>query len=533
MAESTNSKDTADGPTIDIAVFLPSALMVLMAGIYLVFWSEHAAESAISAMNLVTSNFGWLFSSVAFLALIFCFWLAFGRYGQVKLGQPEDKPEFSELSWAGMMFSAGIGIGLVSWAFVEPIYYFVDPPLGIESMTSQAAEWAHMYTLFHWSIIPWAFYAVPTIPIAYMLYVKKSPFLRISNGVNGALPKLSHRKWDPVIDTLVIIGIVGGAGTSLGLGVPLVSAFVGELLNLRDGIGLQILVLTFWTLIFATSVYRGLNSGIKWLADINISLAVLVILFILLVGPTVFIMTLTANSVGLLLDNFARMSFWLDPIDQGNFPKEWTLFYWAWWIAYAPLMGLFFGRISRGRTIRHTIFGVIGWGSLGCVLFMSICGGYALHLELEGILPVSEILNRDGNAAAVVAIISTLPGSTVAIAIFTLLSFIFLATTLDSVAFVLASITTKNLSGDQEPSRSNRLVWAFFLAFIAVGLLIVGGLSTVQSSSVLTSLPLIPVMFLLAISIVKWLRSDFDSVLRKPVLSLKINADSTKEVIKD
>ena len=227
------------------------------------------------------------------------------------------------------------------------------------------------------------------------------------------------------------------------------------------------------------------------------------------------------------------MSFWLDPIDQSDFPRDWTVFYWAWWIAYAPLMGLFFGRISRGRTIKQTILGIIGWGSLGCVLFMSICGGYALHLEINGILPVSEILSRQGNPAAVVAIVSTLPLPTITIAIFTVLSFIFLATTLDSVAYVLASITTKNLPGDEEPERLNRLVWAFFLAFIAVGLLVVGGLTTVQSTSVVTSLPLIPIMFLLAVSILRWLGADFGNLVDRPILSVRILDDGKKEIVKE
>ena len=533
MAESNIDVHQSEAPSLDVAVFVPSGLLVLLVGISLVAWPEEAAQVASTWMNAVTTNFGWLFSLVAFLTLIFCFWLAFGKYGQVKLGQPGDTPEFSEISWAGMMFSAGIGIGLVSWAFVEPIFYFQEPPLGITGASSQAAEWAHMYTMFHWGFVPWALYALPTIPIAYMLYVRQSPFLRISHAVNGAIPKPQHRKYDPLIDTLVIIGIVGGAGTSLGLGVPLVSAFVGELFGLKDGFGLQILVLTFWTLIFATSVYRGLKSGIQWLASINIGLAILVLVFILLIGPTIFILTLSANSFGLLIDNFFRMSFWLDPIEQSDFPRDWTLFYWAWWIAYAPLMGLFFGRISRGRTIKQTILGIIGWGSLGCVLFMSICGAYALHLEINDILPVSEILNKEGNPAAVVAIVSTLPAPTLAIAVFTVLSFIFLATTLDSVAYVLASITTKNLPGDEEPERLNRLVWAFFLAFIAVGLLVVGGLTTVQSSSVVTSLPLIPVMFLLAVSILKWLEADFGNLVNRPILSVRTLDDGRKEIIKE
>jgi BCCT family betaine/carnitine transporter len=186
-------------------------------------------------------------------------------------------------------------------------------------------------------------------------------------------------------------------------------------------------------------------------------------------------------------------------------------------------MGLFFGRISRGRTIRQVVLGIIGWGSLGCFSFMAICGGYALHLEINDIIPVSEILQAEGNAAAVVAIVNTLPGAKLAIFVFTVLSFIFLATTLDSVAYVLASITTRDLPGDVEPGRINRLVWAFALAFIAVGLLAVGGLETVQSSSVITALPLIPVLLVLVLSLLKWLHEDFGSAVTAPAIALEVD----------
>ena len=508
MSESTQLPTVEDDSSIDLRVFLPSLIIVLIAGVYLVLAPDHAAAGASVWKTWVTVNFGWLFLLVAVATLGFCGWLALGRYGRVTLGDPGEPPEFRELSWAGMMFTAGIGIGLVTWAFVEPVYYLMTPPMGIEAGTAAAMEWGHAYAQFHWGVVPWAFYVLPTVPIAYSLYVRKTPFLRISVASEGALSTPKRRQWSPVIDTLVIIGIIGGAGTSIGLGVPLVAEFFGSLTGVESGMTLNLAVLAVWTLIFGTSVYRGLKAGIRRLADINIFLAVFVVVFVLLAGPTVFILSLSVNSVGLMLNNFVHMSFWLDPVEKSGFPEDWTIFYWAWWIAYAPLMGLFFGRISRGRTIRQVVFGVIGWGSLGTLSFMAVCGAYTLHLELEGLLPVTQILQDQGREAAVVAIIETLPFSTIAILVFTVLSFIFLATTLDSVAYVLASITTRNLRGDVEPARINRLCWAFALAFIAVGLLLAGGLDTVQASSVVTALPLIPVLGILAMSLFRWLRAD-------------------------
>jgi betaine/carnitine transporter, BCCT family len=506
--------------SLDISVFIPALAIALAAIVFLLLDREQAALMSAEAMASVTGNWGWLFVLFGFGAFVFAMWLAFGRYAHVKLGHADEPPEFSELSWAAMMFSAGIGIGLVSWSFVEPIYYLATPPLGIEPHSSTAAEWGHMYALFHWSFVPWALYAVPSVAVAYALYVERSPFLRISQACSRVLKTQTNGVLGSIIDTLVILGLIGGAGTSLGLGVPLVAAFVSSLLGVDDTFWVQMGVLLVWTLLFGGSVYRGLKAGIRILSDINVFLAIAIVLFILLVGPTIFLLSLTANSFGLLMDNFLRMSFWLDPIDQGGFPDGWTLFYWAWWIAYAPMMGLFFGRISHGRTIRQLVLGVVVWGSLGCVSFLAVCGGYAIELELSGQLPVSALLAEQGIPQTVVAIVKTLPFSDVLILLFTLLSFVFLATTLDSAAYVLASVSTKNLSGEEEPARYNRLLWAIVLALVAVGLLHVDGLKIVQSSTIVTALPLIPVLVLVFVSLTRALNEDFSARLNRQVLSI-------------
>ena len=424
-----------------------------------------------------------------------------------------------------MMFSAGIGIGLVNWAFVEPIYYMATPPLNITAHSAESAEWGHMYAQFHWSLVPWSLYAMAAVPIAYILYVKKIPYMRISTACEKAFEnknynKTTHNIIAKTIDTLVIIGMIGGASTSLGLGVPLVSAFTTNMFNIPDTFMSEIGVLAFWTLIFSFSVYKGLKKGIQILSDINIGLSIVILLFILIAGPTVFILSMSTNSMGLMLDNFPRMSFQLDPINNAGFPNAWTLFYWAWWVTYAPTMGLFFGRISKGRTIKELVFGIIGWGSLGCISFIIICGGYAIDLEISGALNVSELLIAQGGPATVVDIINTLPFSGLISVLFTILSFIFLATTVDSAAYVLASISTKNLKGSEEPAAYNRVTWAIVLALIAVGLLYVDGLTIVQSSTIVTALPLLPILFILAISIRKHLKSDFGHMTAPDILTV-------------
>ena len=238
-------------------------------------------------------------------------------------------------------------------------------------------------------------------------------------------------------------------------------------------------------------------------------LAVVALLFVLLAGPTLFIVKLTTTSIGLLADNFLRMAFWTDPINNSGFPEAWTIFYWAWWIAFAPFVGLFLGRISKGRTIRQITLGIIGWGTLGTTTFLSIMGGYAIHVARADRIPIEQILANEGMAAVTVQAIAHLPGGTLALVIFLALCVIFYATTLDSAAYTIASVCSKNLPNDQEPPRLSRVAWAFALALFTLGLIAADQIKIVQASTVVLSLPLLPVLVLMCISLVKWLRVDY------------------------
>jgi len=496
-------------PRNNWSVFIPAMLLVITVGIGMILWPEQGAIAAESARNFVTGTLGWLYLSLGIAALIFAAWLAFGPYGKVLLGQPGEAPEYSDLHWIAMMFTAGIGGSLIAWGLVEPIFYLQTPPLGITPHSPESMEWAHAYPLFHWGIIPWAIYAIPAVPVAYLLFVKNSSVMNISAICEEALPKHGRKVTRGVIDVIIVLGIVGGTATSLGLGVPLVSALFSELLGLTDTLMLKLIVLAIWVSLFGASAYRGLKKGIQVLADINMMLVFITLLFILLVGPTLFILTMSVNSIGLMAENFIRMATWMDPINKGGFPEAWTIFYWAWWIAFAPFVGLFVGRISRGRTIRQLIVGVVGWGSLGTITFLLIMGGYSIFLESSGQLPLSEMLANDGMAKVTAKAIAHLPFGNFALIIFIVLSIIFYATSFDSSSYTVASICSKDLHNNQEPLRSSRLVWAAALALMAMGLIISNDFRIVQASTVVFSLPLLPVLVLMCVNTVKWLRRDF------------------------
>jgi BCCT family betaine/carnitine transporter len=518
MKNSTVEKGSE--PAVDWSVFVPALIVVLLASVPLIIFPELAASTIGLWRNVVLTNFLWLYLLVGLAALFFCAWLAFGRYAHVKLGAPDEPPEYSNTHWVAMMFTAAIGGSVIAWGFAEPIFYLETPPMGIEVGSAKSFEWAHMYPLLNWGLIPWAFYTVPAVPIAYMLYVRRSKTLRISSACDGALPKAGREQIKTAIDVFIVLGIVSGVATSLGLGVPLMSAMLSTLFGVQDSMLIKLIVLLLWTLLFGASVYRGLKKGIKILADINIALGVLSLIFVLLAGPTLFILDLTVNSVGLMFNNFLTASTWTDPIAKGSFPQDWTGFYWAWWIAYTGMVGLFFGRISRGRTIRQVVFGIIGWGCLGTWLFLAIMGGYSLYLESTGALSVSDILNNQGMSFVNALVIAEMPLGKVALAVFSVLILIFNATTIDSSAFVLASVCAKDMRNDQEPRRWTRVAWAILLALLTAGILQSGALSAVQSISVLGSLPLIPVVILLCVSLVRWLDEDFGDRVRPKELVL-------------
>ncbi|MFT6051156.1 MAG: BCCT family betaine/carnitine transporter [Halioglobus sp.] len=514
---------SAPEPDVDWAIFVPAVFIVLVCAVPLMVFPIGAAQMLQDARGFIMSHFLWLYLLVGIGSLLFCLWLAFGPYGQVKLGAPDEPPEYSDIHWVAMMFTAAIGASVIAWGFAEPLYYLQTPPMGIEVGSSKSFEWAHMYPLLHWGLVPWAIYALPAVPIAYMLYVKRSPTLRISSACDGALPTRGREQIKTIIDIFIVLGIVGGVATSLGLGVPLLSAMLATLFEVQDSLSIKMGVLVCWTALFGASVYRGLSSGIKVLADINIVLAIIAILFVLIAGPGIFILDLTVNSIGLMFNNFISTATWTDPIENGNFPGDWTGFYWAWWLAYTGMVGLFFGRISRGRTIRQLVLGVIGWGCLGTWLFLAVMGGYSLYLEHSGTLAVTEILANEGMSFVNAKIIASLPLGKLTLSIFVVLSIIFYATTIDSSAYVLSSISAKNLPCDQEPKRWNRLVWAVLLAVITAGILQAGALDTVLSITVLSSVPLIPIMVLLCVSLVRWLNEDFGEMVRKEELCLDVD----------
>ena len=494
---------------VDWTIFFSTIASLLVVSIPIVSAPEAAGRTINLAYDVITDNLGILYIWYAVALLVFLTYLAVSRYGSIKLGETDSQPEFSTFSWTGMLFCTGVGAGLLYWSVIEWGFYIDSPPFNLTPRSNEAIEWAATYGLFHWGITGWAIYCLPALAIAYPFYVKKIPYLRLSTACSHFLPKGINSKRGRIIDFLFMINRIGGTGTSLGLATPMIAAGIAELSGLSHDFVLEMSLVLFCVVIFATSAWLGLKKGIKRLSDFNMIAALALLAFVLTAGPTLFILKTGTNSVGLVLQNFLKMNTWTDPIANSGFIESWTIFYWAWWVAYAPFVGIFVARISYGRTIRQVILGMLVFGSMGAGLFFIILGNYALHLEISELLNVTEIMREHSESFAITQVFLSMPLGNICLAAFCIISIVFLVTTYDSASYTLASVATQELRAAEDPARWQRLFWAVVLAVLPLSLMYVdGGQRVILATTIVVSLPLLAVGILMCVSLMRSLRED-------------------------
>lgn len=495
-----------DRSKIDWPSFIATVVMILVVCIPLALAGDSGAVFLQQVYDFIANQFGIAYLLAAVATVGFLLWLAFSRFGNVRLG--DEEVEFSQMSWIAMLFCAGIGAGLMYWCVIEWTYYFDAPPFGVEAQSSAAAEWASTYGMFHWGVTAWAFYCLPAIAIAYPYYNRKLDVLRFSVSCNWFLKGKEHGPVARMIDFLFMIAMIAGAATGLGFSTPMIAECLTWMFGIEHTYQLEVVVMAVCVSLFVFSVWLGLQKGIKRLSDINLILAIGLLLFLLFAGPTLFLVKTSLNGLGLMTQNFVRMNFWTDPFSDSGFVESWTVFYWAWWVAFAPYVGLFITRISRGRTIRQVIKGMLIYGSLGCWVFYMIIGNYSMYLQMNDIVDVLGTIKSSGGSAAIVATLEAMPMAPAVITVFTLMSIIFAATTYDSASYTLASSATLHLSAGEDPARWHRVFWAFALAVMPVTLLFVGGLKTIQVMLLITSTPILVVGVFMSYSLVKSLQHD-------------------------
>ena len=491
MPANSKNKGRSLDANLDRTNFGATLLVIALVSVPLILNPEAGAAAVQQTYSLVAANFGWLYALAGIAAMVVLLWLAFGPYGRVVLGKEGEQPEYSTYSWIAMLFCAGVGAGLMYWSVIEWASYYDAPPFNVEPRSLEAAKWASSYGLFHWGFTAWAFYCLPTLAIAYPFYATGVPVLKYSLGCHYWLAGKEESAPARAIDFLFMIALIGGAGSSLGFSTPLIATLISRLTGLEMGFGLEAGVVALCVCTFAVSVYMGLDRGIKRLSDINMALALFLLAFVFIAGPSLFILKTSLNGVGTVIQNYVAMSTWTDPFTDSGFFEDWTVFYWAWWIAYGPFVGMFVTRISRGRTIRQVILGMLLYGTLGGALFYMVLGNFSLSLQLAGEVDVLAVMAASDGNQAIVASFDALPMSTFAIALFCVVSIIFAATTYDSASYTLASSASHQLHPGEDPARWHRSFWAVALAILPLTLMYIGGLRVAQTSVLIASLPIL------------------------------------------
>lgn len=498
---------------LDVFTFSLSVIVILMVCIPLILFPSQGNALIYGLNDFMTYHFGFLDMWMGLGVFIFALWISFSKYGSIHFGDKGESPEFTAFQWGSMLFCAGIGSGIMYWGTIEWAYYFQSPPFHLEPGSWEAAEMAATYGIFHWGPIGWALYSVPALPLAYSYFVEKDHMLKISESLRPIIGRYSGGYFGKLIDVFFIFGAVGATATSLGLGTPMIAAGIGYILGVEPTIQIKLISLFIVTLLFSVSAYSGLKKGIQRLSTINIYFMFLILVFVLVVGPTQFMIRMGTTSLGILVQDFFRMSTWMDPVVNSGFPESWTVFYWAWWIISAPLLGLFIARISKGRSVRQVVLGSMVLGTSGCALMFIILGNLGLHLQLTGQLDVVGLLGSKSAPQAIVTILGTLEYGTWVVGIFTIVAIIFTATTFDSISYILATATSKDIEEDQEPEKWNRLFWAFLLAFLPGTLLLIDGpLKAIQTTSIITAVPVIFILIGMILSFMRMIGSREEQI---------------------
>jgi choline/glycine/proline betaine transport protein/glycine betaine transporter len=469
----------------DPIVFWISAGITVLFIVWSILFPANMQKAIDAVFAWTTTTWGWLYLVTAFLLVLGCFALMGGKYGRIKLGRPDDKPEFSDFSWFAMLFGSAIAAGIVFWGPAEPAYHFMSPPpfFGGEAKTAAAAANAMTYSFFHWGLSAWAIYAMLTIPLAHACYTRGLPF-KFSSAFYYAIGDRIHGMWGKVLDIFAVFATLGGLATTTGLVALQLSSGLKYQYGIEPGSGGVYLIIGILTLIFTLAVFTGLEKGVKITGDINMIVFVGIWFFVLVFGPTLFLINLTTNSIGQYLLYFLPMSLYTGPGVAGDWIASWTIFYWAWWMSWAPFVSVFIARISKGRSIRQTVAAVLILPSLGDFLWYGVIGGAGIKFD------VTATLNEHGLESAIFAIAQHLPVTGLLAVFLIFLIATFFLTSANSAAVALAMF----VSGQENPGRNLRAFWGIALGLVAAVLAGAGSLKAIQTASIATAFPL---MFLL------------------------------------
>jgi len=477
-------------------VFWPAAGIVIAVTAFSMVAPKVSKAVFDSLQSGVINSFSWYYVLITAFFVVFALWLGFSRFGDIKLGKDDDEPEFSMISWISFLFAAGMGIGLVFYGAAEPLSHFSNPRPGVTGNEIELAQKAMSQTFLHWGVHAWAIYVVVGLALAYAIHRRGRP-ISIRWTLEPLLGKRVHGGWGNLIDVIALVGTVFGVATSLGLGVLQISAGLETTGIAESNLTTQIMVIIVIVGFTILSLVSGIGRGMKWLSTTNLLLAAVLLVFLLIVGPTAFLFREFVQSMGNYIQNFIGLSFTVSAYagDEGEqWQAGWTTFYWGWWMSWAPFVGVFIARVSKGRTVREFVGGVLLVPTVLTFLWFSVIGGTALYRELYG---QGGLVAADGSVdadSALFNLLGDLPAGTALTFGAILLIGIFFVTSADSGALVMSMIAT---GGAAEPPKRIRVFFALLASFLAIALLITGGLQTLQTASILSALPFSVVMLMM------------------------------------
>ena len=493
-------------------VFIPTAAIVIALLALAIFAPELATHWFTAAKNWTANDAGWFTILAVAGFLVFVVGVAVSGYGRIKLGPDHSRPDYSYASWFAMLFAAGMGIGLMFFGVAEPIMHYATPPTGTPE-SAAAARQAMRITFFHWGVHAWAIYAVVALALAYFGFRHNLP-LRVRSALYPLIGERIHGPIGHTVDTFAALGTIFGLATSLGLGVMQINSGLNYLFGLEVSTLVQVVLIAVITLVATGSVVAGLDSGVRRLSELNMILAAALLAFVLVCGPTVHLLQVLVQNTGMYVSQLFSMTFNLYAYEPTGWLGGWTLFYWGWWIAWSPFVGMFIARISRGRTVREFVVGVLLVPLGFTFLWMTIYGNTALFMvRTEGVQELVQTVSAD-SSMALFEFLRHLPWTLASSCLAVLLVGLFFVTSADSGALVIDMLTSK---GEEESPLWQRIFWALLVGALAVALLFAGGLESLQAATIASAFPFTLVMILMCWGLLKAMRLDATkrSILRE------------------
>ncbi|SFM35063.1 glycine betaine transporter [Gracilibacillus orientalis] len=475
----------------------------------LVIWGainpDNLQEITLAITTYISEVFGWYYLITIMIFLAFCIYLIFSRFGSIKLGKENDTPDYNLASWFAMLFSAGMGMGLVFWTTAEPISHAFKSTPGAEAGSEEAIKQSLQFSFFHWGIHAWAVYGIVALSLAYFKFRKDQPGLISATLIPILGEKSMHGMAGKLIDILAIFATVVGVASTLGFGSAQINGGLSYLFNTPNTFNMQLLILGISTVLFILSAWSGIGRGIKYLSNINMGLGFALLVLLFAVGPTLYILNMFTSTFGSYIANFFDMSFRISPLNEKGrtWIDNWTIFYWAWWISWAPFVGIFIARISKGRTIKEFMLGVLFVPALVCFIFFSVFGVSALNIEQNAI----DLISEYSLETTTFGVLQHYPLGDVMSMITIVVIAIFFITSADSATFVLGMLST---NGSINPSSSIKITWGLTMSAMAAIIVYFGGTQGLQNMLIIAALPFSVIMFLMIVSFYKTVRQEVE-----------------------